>query len=224
MCSEHHVNKRETIKQFFRDLLLLHHAAANAENQTRILLFKLFYKTDIAESSKFGMLPNAACIEKYKISRFFAISFCVAALNKHTRNVFGVMLVHLAAISLDIVGKTLVGYRTVNPLDSIRRLFKFNSSIDCGRVFRLVCFFAVVTHILFILLCIFIHIIHSSGAFRNNFRKFRSQCRIANNKTDSVCCRFILVNDSNLMKQLPLFRLFLIFAAVLRQKTHAIYK
>ena len=51
----------------------------------------------------------------------------------------------------------------------------------------------------FILLCIFIHIIHSSGAFRNNFRKFRSQCRIANNKTDSVCCEFNLVNDSNLM-------------------------
>ena len=138
--------------------------------------------------------------------------------------VFGVMLVHLAAISLDIVGQTLVGYRTVNLLDSIRCLFKFNSSIDCGRVFRLVCFFAVVTHILFILLCIFIHIIHSSGAFRNNFRKFRSQCRIANNKTDSVCCKFILVNDSNLMNQLPLFVCFLIIAAVLRQKTHAIYE
>jgi hypothetical protein len=71
MCTENKVDKWEAFKQFIRDFLLLHHAAANADYKLRLITFQLFKRADIAEYSLFRVLTYAAGIKKDNISLFF---------------------------------------------------------------------------------------------------------------------------------------------------------
>ena len=68
MGSENQIDKRKTFIEFIRNILLLHHASANAKNKPRILLLKFFNKADIPECAQLRMLTNTAGVEQDKIS------------------------------------------------------------------------------------------------------------------------------------------------------------
>ena len=103
--AKHHVKVRKTLEQLVRNFFLLHHAAAHAYYQRRVFVLHLFKRAYVAEHLLFRVIPYAACIEKYNVSRSLIRCRNIAAAFKYTRYFFRVMLVHLAAIRLYIIGR-----------------------------------------------------------------------------------------------------------------------
>ena len=66
------------LAQLFDDVLLLGHAAADADHQTRVLLLELFQRTDIAENALLGVLTHGAGVKQDEVGVFDIVAQAVA--------------------------------------------------------------------------------------------------------------------------------------------------
>ena len=96
--TERQINKTVLLENPLRHLRLLHHAAAHANDQLRLVLLQFLEPGDISQCPAFGIITHAAGIEQHQI-RFPAICrLGHAHFQKHAGQLFTVMRIHLASI------------------------------------------------------------------------------------------------------------------------------
>lgn len=65
--AEDEVNVGVALAQLLHDVGLLGHAAANADDEARVLLFQLFQRTYVAENTLLGMFAHGTGVEKDEV-------------------------------------------------------------------------------------------------------------------------------------------------------------
>ena len=90
------------LAQLFDDVLLLGHAAADADHQTRVLLLELFQRADIAENALFGVLTHGAGVEQDEVGVFDIVAQAVADILQNALDLLAVVDVLLAAVAAHI--------------------------------------------------------------------------------------------------------------------------
>ena len=98
MCSENHIDPRILRLQRIDDMLLLHHATADADCEILSLLHLLLFQLpQRAEKPFVRIFPDTAGIENNDVRIFSFLRLYIAPLQQHTRQRFRIMLVHLTA-------------------------------------------------------------------------------------------------------------------------------
>ena len=83
-------------------MLLLGHAAADADHQTRVLLLELFQRADIAENALLGVLTHGAGVEQDEVGVFDIVAQTVADILQNALDLLAVVDVLLAAVAAHI--------------------------------------------------------------------------------------------------------------------------
>ena len=102
--AEDEVHEGEPPHDLLRHIRLLHHAAADTQDQPRVLLLPLLQRADVGQQPLFRMVPHTAGVEQNDVGRVPALGGRVAHLLQQPRDGLGIPHVHLAAICLDIIG------------------------------------------------------------------------------------------------------------------------
>ena len=83
-------------------MLLLGHAAADADHQARVLLLELFQCADIAENALLGVLTHGAGVEQDEVGVFDIVAQAVADILQNALDLLAVVDVLLAAVAAHI--------------------------------------------------------------------------------------------------------------------------
>ena len=83
--------------------LLLHHAAAHADDQIGLERLKLLEPYDVAQRLVFGVFAHAAGVVQHEIGLLAALGRRHAHFVQHSRDGFGIVRVHLAAQRHDAI-------------------------------------------------------------------------------------------------------------------------
>lgn len=83
--------------EFFRDVILLRHAAAHADEHIRAAAFERLEGADVAENPILGMLPDGASVEQDEIRVVGLLGEAEAHIRQHALDVFGIGDILLAA-------------------------------------------------------------------------------------------------------------------------------
>ena len=81
---------------------LLSDAAADTDDHAGAIFFKLFPTSQRAVNFLLGFIAHAAGVEQNQIRRVDAVGLNIAVARHDLGDPFGVVLVHLATVSLDI--------------------------------------------------------------------------------------------------------------------------
>ena len=81
---------------------LLGHAAANADDEARVLLFQLFQRTYVAENTLLGMFAHGAGVEKDEVGVLNVIAQAKADILQNALDLLAVIDVLLAAVAAHI--------------------------------------------------------------------------------------------------------------------------
>ena len=101
--AKHQIDVWTQAQQLFGYALLLHHAAAHADDQVGLLPLEQVQRTDVARDPPLRVVTHAAGIEQDDIGLLVALRGRIAHLGEHARQLLGVVFVHLAAIGNDFV-------------------------------------------------------------------------------------------------------------------------
>ena len=99
MRTENYIDEGMLLHNTANDGFFLRHAAAYAENKLRLLQLKLLQMTKLAEHLVFRILTHSTGIEQNNIGSLAILRRRIAHLLENPFHHFGIMLVHLAAIS-----------------------------------------------------------------------------------------------------------------------------
>ena len=83
-------------------MLLLGHAAADADHQAGVLLFELFQRTDIAEHPLLGVLTHGTGVEQDEVGVLDIVTQAVADILQNALDFLSVVDVLLAAVAAHI--------------------------------------------------------------------------------------------------------------------------
>ena len=108
ISAKDYIHKWKALEELPAGVLLLHHAAAYAYHELRILVLALFQRAYVAVYPLLSVLANAAGIEYYKVGLGLVLSFGVTHFLHHAGYFFRVVLVHLAAVGFYMVSKAKV--------------------------------------------------------------------------------------------------------------------
>ena len=100
--AEDQVDIGVALAQLFHNMLLLGHAAADADHQPRVFFLKLFERPHIAEYALLGMLTYGAGIKKDQISLLDRIAQAVAHILQNALDLFTVIDILLASVTPSI--------------------------------------------------------------------------------------------------------------------------
>ena len=100
--TEHEVYIRVALAQLFHNVGLLGHAAADADDQTRILLFQLFQRAYIAENALLGMFAHGAGVEKDEVGVFNVIAQAETDILQNALDLLAIVDILLAAVAAHI--------------------------------------------------------------------------------------------------------------------------
>ena len=89
------------LAQLFHDVLLVGHAAAQADHQTGLFLLETLQRTHVAEHTLLGVFADGAGVEKDQIGVFGLVAQAVADVHQHTLDPLAVVDVLLTAIAVD---------------------------------------------------------------------------------------------------------------------------
>ena len=88
---------------------LLHHAAANADDQAGLVLFELLEPGHVSQGAAFGIVAHAAGVEDDQVRLAPVRRFGHAHSGQDAGQFFRIMRVHLAAIGDDMIGTGPLG-------------------------------------------------------------------------------------------------------------------
>ena len=81
---------------------LLRHAAADADHDSLAILFVFFPPSERAVDLLFRLVAHAASVEQHEIGAVHAVGWNVALARHDLEDSFRVILIHLAAVGLDV--------------------------------------------------------------------------------------------------------------------------
>ena len=88
--------------QFFHHLLLVGHAAAQADDEARLFLFQALEGPHVAKHPLFGVLPHGAGVEEDQVGVLGVVAQAVADVHQDPLDPLAVVDVLLAAVAVDI--------------------------------------------------------------------------------------------------------------------------
>ena len=100
--AEDQVDVGVALAQLLHDVGLLGHAAANADDEARVLLFQLFQRTYVAENTLLGMFAHGAGVEKDEVGMLNVIAQAKADILQNALDLLAVIDVLLAAVAAHI--------------------------------------------------------------------------------------------------------------------------
>ena len=98
MGTEHQVYKGEALADTLRHVLLLHHAAAQGDNQRGVPALDVLQSPHIAVNPVLGVLPHGAGIEEDEVSLLLVVGKAEAHLLQHSLDFLPVRHILLAAV------------------------------------------------------------------------------------------------------------------------------
>ncbi len=99
--AEDEVHIRVALAQLFHHMLLVGHAAAQADHQAGLFLLQALERTHIAENALLGVLADGAGVEEDEVGVFGLVAQAVADIHQHTLDALAVVDVLLAAVAVD---------------------------------------------------------------------------------------------------------------------------
>ena len=155
MGAENQSDKRKAVVDAVGDMLLLHHTAAQRDQNLRMLPLEIFQCADVAEHPVLRVLSDSAGVEQNEVGVIGRIRKGKARFCQHTLDFFAVGDILLTAVGADIRqrnitaladahqlgGQVQIFNLTVGHLDGFRQIvFLRSSSLAVfGRHIRLVC-------------------------------------------------------------------------------------
>ena len=97
------INEAVLLQNLLCHFGLLHHAAADSDDQMGLFFFQFLEPRHVAQGAPLGIIAHTAGVEDDKVRVAAVIRFCHAHLGKHARQLFAVMGIHLAAIGNDMI-------------------------------------------------------------------------------------------------------------------------
>ena len=98
--TKHEIKMRKLVQQFISKTL--RHAAERSDNEIGILRLEFFHIADLALRLAFRLLANTAGIEQQDVGFLLDIDHRMTGFDQHSGQRFGVALVHLATVGLDM--------------------------------------------------------------------------------------------------------------------------
>ena len=89
------------LAQLFHHMLLVGHAAAQADHQAGLFLLEALQGTHVAEDPLLGVLPHGAGVEEDQVRVLRLVAQAVADIHQHTLDALAVVDVLLAAVAVD---------------------------------------------------------------------------------------------------------------------------
>ena len=99
--AEHKIDVGVALAQLFHHMLLVGHAAAQADHQAALFLLQALQCTHIAEHALLGVFPHGAGGEEDEVCILGLIAQAVADIHQHTLDALAVVDVLLAAVAVD---------------------------------------------------------------------------------------------------------------------------
>ena len=100
MRAKHNIHARIALFDFFRDVLLLYHTAAHANDQIVAAVFQMRVLAHHAEHALFRMLPHGAGVDNDHVRLGIILGSLIAHVAQHTGNALGIRLILLTAEGL----------------------------------------------------------------------------------------------------------------------------
>ena len=100
--TEHQVHIRITLAQLFHDMRLLRHAAADTDDQFRVLFLQFFQRADIAEHPLLCMFPHRAGVEQDQVGVLQRIAQPETHVLQNAADLLTVVDILLAAVAAHI--------------------------------------------------------------------------------------------------------------------------
>ena len=101
MGAENQSDKRKAVVDAVGDMLLLHHTAAQRDQNLRMLPLEIFQRADIAEHPVLRMLADGAGVEQNEVGVIGRIRKGKARFCQHTLDFFAVGDILLTAVGAD---------------------------------------------------------------------------------------------------------------------------
>ena len=99
--TEHEVHVGVALAQLFYNVLLVGHAAAEADDEAVLLLFQALESAHVTENTLFGVLTDGAGVEKDEVGVLRFVTQAVADVHQHTLDALAVVDILLAAVAVD---------------------------------------------------------------------------------------------------------------------------
>ena len=99
--AEHEVHIGVAPAQLFHDVLLVGHAAAEADDEAVLLLFQALEGAHVTEDTLLGVLTDGAGVEKDEVGVLGLVAQAVADVHQHTLDALAVVDILLAAVAVD---------------------------------------------------------------------------------------------------------------------------
>ena len=99
--AEHEVYVGVAPAQLFHDVLLVGHAAAEADDEAVLLLFQALEGAHVTEDTLLGVLTDGAGVEKDEVGVLGLVTQAVADVHQHTLDALAVVDILLAAVAVD---------------------------------------------------------------------------------------------------------------------------
>ena len=99
--AEHEVHIGVALAQLFHHMLLVGHAAAQADHQAGLFLLQALERAHIAENALLGVLADGAGVEEDEVGVFGLVAQAVADIHQHTLDALAVVDVLLTAVAMD---------------------------------------------------------------------------------------------------------------------------
>ena len=98
--AEDQIHIRVALAQLFHHVLLIGHAAAQADDETGLFLLETLQRAHIAEHPLLGVLAHSAGIEKDQVGILRLVAQTVADIHQHALDALAVVDVLLAAVAV----------------------------------------------------------------------------------------------------------------------------
>ena len=98
--AEDEVHIRIALAQLFHHMLLIGHAAAQADHQAGLFLLQALERAHIAENALLGVLADGAGVKEDEVGVFGLVAQAVADIHQHTLDALAVVDVLLAAVAV----------------------------------------------------------------------------------------------------------------------------
>ena len=116
MGAEHQPDKRKAVIDTVGDMFLLHHAAAERNQNLRVLSFEIFKRADVSEHSVLGMLADCAGVEQNKIRFVWRVHKIKAGFSEHSLDFFTVGNILLATVGAYVCKRFFTAFANFHDL------------------------------------------------------------------------------------------------------------